>query len=168
MGPEPIMVSKIIKQGVDFIMFYIVYLLSPLIVGYTYDKLITMGMSVSWYFPISLTFLVFWIWVGSRYVILPIKKLYSYLLGNSLSFAGLFIHLISYHVNWPRGIYRFSSLYPFPLYRIVGHVTGRISAIFDYPINISDKIFAYLLLILCFSIGFYYQYMRVKRCSTDR
>lgn len=109
---------------------------------------------------LSLAFLAFWAWVGSRFAALNIGKVYSFLLGNSITFISCLVFLIFGEQAGANAISSWlsllSGLFVLP---VVSLSTGIVSMFVnlsagDYGIII--YLISVLLLVTAFSGGFFY------------
>jgi len=140
----------------------------PLVVAYVMNRLLMLGMSspgvvnfVGWLFaPLSLVFTIFWVWVGSKFASLDIKKVYSFLLGNSLNIIACTIYVWLFYWSEPATRFTFGRLSTFAQFYAlpVVNLGSRIVMLFTNHIDGSVvMVVSYLLLTLAFSTGFIYR-----------
>lgn len=143
---------------------------APLIAGYAMNKLMLAGLPgtqlfpVFLYLPTSLTFAVFWAWVGSLFARLNVKKIYGFLLGNSTTviFALIFTWIFCFEQQeaamaispW---LVLSCQLFVLPMANLSARILSILSSYLHSNVAILG---AYLLLVIAFSAGFFY---RVRR-----
>ena len=154
----------------------IILVIVPLAMGFLVNRLIIIGFSSGYvglfnvvellYTPLVQTaFLIFWTWVGYRFAMLNIKKVTSFLLGNSLNILGFVTYIVLFYAmgDAMRLTIRFVGYAQLAIVPVLvlgsritilfssGTIDGRVPALISY-----------LLLFLAFSIGFLYRNHREK------
>lgn len=138
----------------------ILLVLVPLILGRILDRIFLSGISSFWWLPIALIFAVFWAWAGSRFAALSLKKIYAFLLGNSLTILLYLLYMLG-----PKGtglnVYLWSQRYFLPVAGLFAKVTERLQLGSSF---LAGGIFlGYLFMVLVFSVGFYINVRREQR-----
>jgi len=135
----------------------------PFLIGFAMSKMMmwdffSRGMPL---LPMGLIFVVFWAWVGSVLARLEMKKVYSFLLGNSLNIIS-FLLLIWFFLLEPGPITNvwvgrlniFAQYYILPMVNLASQ-TFRIFT--NHLHGTIIMFFSNFLLTLVFSVGFFYR-----------
>lgn len=153
----------------------VILLTIPFAVGFLLNRLMILGVSHPSsglfvimdlvYNPLAqIAFLFLWIWVGSRFALLGMKKVYSFLLGNCLNWIALISYVLLFYfldgtARMTSGLVGFSQFGATPVL-ILG---VKIQLLFIQSGNIDSRIcvlISYVLLTLAFSVGFFYKAWR--------
>lgn len=147
---------------------------TPLAVSYVFNRLIMLSISyptlannlVKLYSPLAWIFLIFWVWVGSRFAKIELKRIYSFLIGNSLNIIACFVYIWLFYWSDPatRLAYsRLSTLSEFYTLPVISLSFKIVATFVNYIDGRVTQVVSFLLLTLAFSIGFIYQYWKDNR-----